>query len=101
MVRSYQHVGLKKEAIDWLVMFTASSNEYTHVDLFYGDGPYLFQHIVKDKFKLFIRSPVVEIIQDVPWSGGPLAFLCLSLPNGEKLFEWSEKEISKYLEGVC
>jgi len=35
-----------------------------------------------------------EIIQAIPWSGGPCIFLCLKLENGQLIGEWTNEELN-------
>lgn len=63
----------------------------THEDMFYG-GPVLSTYRTKD------GRIISEIVQTVPWSSGPVAFLCLQDNNtGEKMFEWTENKIMENL----
>jgi len=57
-----------------------------HIDMFYGDGPYLHTYELKS------GDTVKEIVQSSPWSSGPVVFLCLVI-EGKRMFEWDQKEI--------
>ena len=52
----------------------------------FGDGPKLYEYTLKD------GTTVREIIQAIPWSSGPVIFMCLE-KDGKQLFEWSEQDI--------
>ena len=53
----------------------------------FDDGPPLCEYTMKD------GSKVREIVQAVPWSSGPMIFLCLEDDKGDCIGAWSEKEI--------
>ena len=53
----------------------------------FDDGPDLYEYELKDGRKIF------EVVQAVPWSGGPCIFLCLELDSGERIGEWSQEEL--------
>lgn len=44
------------------------------------------------EYKLKHGPVAKEIVQGAPWSSGPCFFVCLEI-EGERCFEWSEKEI--------
>ena len=54
----------------------------------YDDGPDLHQYQMKD------GGILQEIVQAVIWSSGPMIFLCLQDKDGNKRFQWSEKELA-------
>jgi len=109
MSRSYQEVGLKEEACDWLDENVKRSGEHTcpccgmhylgkydivsieEKDSFYGMGPRLRTMRLKND------RLVKEVVQAEPWSSGPVAFFCLKLEDGTRMFEWTEEEISERL----
>lgn len=105
-MRCYQHVGLTAEAEEYLEknvvkipvsycphckevlstkMKVIASKEY---DAFYGDGPSL------DTYECIDGSTIKEVVQCMPWSSGPMGFLCLE-KDGKKMLEWTEKEIEE------
>jgi hypothetical protein len=110
MSRSWQFVGLKPEATAWLdenvrtvrepagKCPTCSRDGYvqcsrevissTKHDSFYGEGPTLHVYRLKDGRK------VVEVVQDEPWSSGPVTFLCLEV-DGKRMFEWPQADIDE------
>jgi hypothetical protein len=55
----------------------------------FNDGPPLYKYNLKD------GRTAYEVVQTVPWSSGPMIFLCLEIDK-EKQFLWTEKEIEKY-----
>lgn len=103
-MRCYQHVGLTKEAQEFLaknVKMVPSTvcpkcgevisekmdfRVYAREDVFHGDGPSLHE------YNLESGGEVKEIVQAMPWSSGPVGFLCLET-EGKRMFEWSEKSI--------
>jgi hypothetical protein len=109
-MRCYQHVGLTSEAEAFLSENVAtepnlicphcsevittkkvviSSEEY---DAFYGDGPTLPTYRLKN------GEAIKEVVQAMPWSSGPMGFLCLENSKGEEMFQWTEKEIEEESE---
>ena len=112
MSRSHSFVGLKDEAFDFLeencikdkiseeicphcgkIIRETFNKKMERIELcetFYEEF-YLKRFFLKD------GNYVDEIIQDEPWSSGPITFLCLKDKNEKKLFEWSDEEINKYL----
>ena len=113
-MRCYQHVGLTKEAHEFLannvemipdlicsdcgkVITTKQNIVATQVaDMFYDDGPTL------NAYRLNDGRTAVEVVQMAPWSSGPMGFLCLSIDN-ERVFEWKyDKECNEcdYVKGT-
>ena len=106
-MRCTQIAGLSKEALNYLVengkkiivskcphcegplMEDFEEKEYDSAADYgmFDDGPELFEYTMKD------GSKVREIVQAVPWSSGPVIFLCLEDENGNRIGEWSEEEI--------
>jgi hypothetical protein len=98
-MRCYQFVGLTNEAKKFLeenvemipnmvcpdcgkVLTTKQNIINTEtMDLFYGDGPTVNQYRLND------GRVISEVVQGVPWSSGPMAFLCL-LIDGVEEFKW-------------
>jgi len=98
-MRCYQHIGLNRKADEFLSenveripdiicphckeLISTKLNilNTKHEDMFYGDGPDL------RTFKLKDGRECKEIVQDAPWSSGPMGFLCLEISN-KKRFEW-------------
>jgi hypothetical protein len=112
-MRCYQHIGLKQEAVKWLEKnvlvapkeFCPNCNHvistqmcsivYETPELFYDDGPALNQYELAD------GGIVREIVQLAPWSSGPMGFLCLERENGDRLFQWTGKEVNDVENGLC
>jgi len=109
-MRCFQYVGLKDGAAGWLEEHVAVKDIVTHrcskcghedttkvqvelssehVDMFAGDGPDLITYRLKN------GGTVKEVVQADPWSSGPMAFLCLELDDGTRLFEWTDEEIQE------
>jgi hypothetical protein len=59
-------------------------------DSFYGDGPILHTYMLND------GRECKEIIQEEPWSSGPVTFLCLEI-DGKRMFEWTNDQIDERL----
>jgi len=55
----------------------------------FDDGPDLHEYTLKDGQK------VKEIVQAVPWSSGPMIFMCLEDEEGNRIGEWSASEIER------
>lgn len=53
------------------------------------DGPVLNKYYLKN------GACVKEVVQEVVWSSGPCIFLCLEDDSGQKMFEWSRKDINE------
>lgn len=53
----------------------------------FDDGPELWEYTLAD------GRVVREVVQDVPWSSGPVIFLCLMDEAGTKFCEWPQEEI--------
>lgn len=87
MSRSYQHIGLTEEAENFMEKHCVTTNAKITVDLFYGDGPCLHQYKSKN------GNTIKEVVQEAPWSSGPMGFLCLEDENGIRFCEWSEEDI--------
>ena len=105
-MRCYQHIGLTQKASDFLNQYVVripdvvcpKCNEiistkmdckvYTHEDMFYGDGPDLHE------YKLTNGEIIKEVVQESPWSPGPMVFLCLEL-QGKKMYQWTDEEIEE------
>lgn len=103
-MRCYQHMGVTKEAHEFLVENVKmvpstvcpkcgevisekmSIKVYAEEDAFYGDGPSLCEYTLKE------GGVVREVVQAMPWSSGPVGFLCLEI-EGKRMFEWPEEEI--------
>lgn len=102
-MRCSQYMGLTQQAQNWLkenVQITPEHicptcrhrrggdivktqwNMDDHRDPF--SAPPLYEYGLKD------GSKVREVIQCSPWSSGPMYFLCLETPEGNRLFEWVE-----------
>ena len=64
--------------------------EYTKEDIFYGQEYPLLEYKLNDD------KVAREVIQESPWSSGPVIFTCLEI-DGKKQFKWEEKEIEDYL----
>jgi len=104
-VRTYQHIGLKSDAIVFLQEHAAmvpditcpdcgkvvrerfAKNEYDTVDATYATVS-LHEYVLRD------GRMAREIMQCMPWSAGPMGFLCLEV-EGQLLFEWTEEEIAE------
>ena len=110
MGRSYSEVGLKRSARNWLhdkaqmvpsqrcpscnhiISRTMNVIETIQEDHFVGEGPCL------RRIRLKNGDIVREVVQEEPWSSGPVAFFCLEYEEtGKRLFEWTEKEIQERL----
>jgi len=107
-IRMYQEVGLKPEAEAFLnenalrkpTSFCPHCNgvlsegfdviHVEHHDSFYEDGPYLRTIVLKD------GRITKEVVQEEPWSSGPVCFLCLEI-DGQMMFEWTQDEIEEQL----
>lgn len=74
-----------------IISYTKESKVYETPDCWYGEGPQLKEYIMKDGQK------IKEIIQKNIWDSGPNIFLCLEDESGEKLFEWGEEEMHKWV----
>lgn len=112
-MRCYQAIGLKDCVSKWLdenvekepSEFCPHCKEVTkwklkvvrseHYDAFYDDGPTLNTYQLKN------GHTVEEVIQIMPWSSGPMAFLCLKLDDGTMMFEWTGKEINEVEAGLA
>ena len=113
-MRCTQIVGLKPEVKTWLekkckyetkikvcphcggqinVVKTVLSSVYDNSGRsgMFGDGPHLREYQLENGE--FIR----EVVQCAPWSSGPCIFLCLEYLEGDRLFEWTEKEIEQQI----
>lgn len=109
-MRCTQVIGLKADAYDWLekeckrvsveicphcghtkgggIISEVYDRETGVKSGMFDDGPMLHEYTLKDE------SKVREIVQAAPWSSGPCIFLCLQKEDGERLFQWTEKEIN-------
>lgn len=105
-MRCTQIAGLSREAINWLNenQKEPECEECPHCghrkitdahDRVYGDakllgmfedGPDLFEYDLKE------GGVAREVVQTVPWSSGPVIFLCLEV-DGKRIGEWSQKDI--------
>lgn len=103
-MRCYQHRGVTKEACDFLsanvkmvplivcpkcgevISKKMDCSIYVVKDAFYDDGPSLYKYNLKD------GRIAKEVVQAMPWSSGPVGFLCLEV-DGNCMFEWPEEEI--------
>ena len=54
-------------------------------DMFYGDGPILHE------YQTLEGKVVKEVVQEAPWSSGPMGFVCLEV-DGKRMFEWTEEQ---------
>lgn len=108
-MRCTQIVGLKKEAEEWINKNCKKENipymkcphcsgiintqkikksiyaSAAHEGMF-NDGPELH------KYETLDGKEVIEIVQNVCWSSGPVIFLCLKTPE-EMLFTWTKEEM--------
>ena len=103
-MRCFQNVGLTEEARKFLeenvktvadiicpfcsktITQKMDSKVYDYINMFYGDGPDLQEYKLKD------GRVVKEVVQVSPWSGGPMAFLCLEI-DGKQVYKWKDKDI--------
>jgi hypothetical protein len=111
-MRMTQEIGLKEEAQDYLDKFGIREEKLcptcsvgTIVSLkseiyddsrssgMFDDGPLLAKYFMTNGLVL------KEIVQCVPWSSGPMIFMCLENEKGERLFEWTTKEIDEMISG--
>jgi len=108
MSRSYQEIGLRKEAISFLdknakkkpslvcpdcgkvISEKIDYEVYDFEDVFYGDGATLRKYFLKD------GKIAKEVIQAMPWSNGPIGFFCLEI-NNKLMFKWEDVEIEKFM----
>jgi hypothetical protein len=106
-MRCYQHVGLTAAAEDFLEKNVKKvPNQICHhckevittkrkvldtyqYDAFYGNGPTLHQYELND------GDTVKEVVQAMPWSSGPIGFLCLKNSRDQLFCQWTEKEIEE------
>ena len=111
-IRMYQEVGLKLVAKDFLdknvnmivdkittcpycliVISTTMKKEVIGTiseDCLYEAGPTLHTYRLRN------GGIAKEIVQAMPWSSGPVAFLCIEV-DGKRMFEWTDDEISANL----
>ena len=105
-MRTYQHIGLRSDAQQWLkemvkkvpdikcpdcgkvITERDSKSVWDTVDTGYGDMD-LYEYNLAD------GTVVKEVMQCMPWSSGPMGFLCLEV-GGELWFQWTEEEIEDY-----
>lgn len=109
-IRMYQEVGLKLVAKDFLdknvnmivdkittcphchkEVSTTMKREVISIlskDYFYENGPTL------RIYRLRNGGVAKEVVQALPWSSGPVAFMCLEV-DGVRMFEWTDKEIEE------
>ena len=59
---------------------------YDELDVWHGSGPELKEYTLQD------GRMAREVVQAIPWSSGPVVFLCLEI-DGEHKFTWSDEEI--------
>ena len=57
----------------------------------FDDGPEL------RKWELQSGEWAKEVVQEVPWSSGPVIFLTLELQDGTRIGDWTEEEIQEAL----
>jgi len=108
-MRCTQMIGLKADALDWLrsncnwivdrvcphcggvLSHKLQSTVYEDASSLgmFDDGPELSAYRLKN------GQCVKEVVQCVPWSSGPMIFLCLEKEDGTRMFEWSDEEIEK------
>lgn len=74
------------------VKSTYTTKVYEFSEQFHGDGIDLLEYYDKSG-NLCYR----EVIQEVPWSSGPVVFLKLVDHNGNDVSVWSEDKINSYL----
>lgn len=103
-MRCDQHIGLKKEAREWLekncqmekelcphckgfLSQSLKSKTYAHYSGMFSDKYPLDEYVTHHGITMR------EIVQASPWSSGPVFFICLEDEYGNLKFQWSEKEI--------
>jgi len=106
-MRMHQYIGLNDRARKWLekhaqkvpgsrcshcnqVLSTILSRRVYSTDEIFYDTLSLYEYTLTD------GTVVREVLQDQPWSSGPMSFLCLEI-EGKQRFKWSRKEIEGML----
>jgi len=104
-IRMDQLLGLPKKALEWLNYYgiveplercpmcghiLSTDFVYETYDHYYGmfDDEYTLK-----QYKTTLGT-AEEYVQAEPWNSGPMFFLGLKLPSGDKL-EWTEEEIKE------
>ena len=108
MSRSLSLIGLKDEAREWLEKQLDQKKEccptcgaklatgfqptiYDREDVWYGTELELREFVTKN------GKVIREVIQEIPWSSGPVVFMCLEDQKGKQLFPWSKEEMEERL----
>jgi hypothetical protein len=91
MSRSHSIVGLKQEAYEFIRKLSIVPDEIEHIeDAFSGMHIYTMHTWQEPETKETYR----EVIQDEPWSSGPITYTCLQRVSDSKLmYQWSKKEM--------
>ena len=89
-MRCHQFIGLSDRANTWLILHEVKSSR------FYATEEALFSTFPLVEYTLVDGTLVKEIVQDQPWSSGPVTFTCLEY-KGKKVAKWTRKEIQEQL----
>ena len=105
-MRTYQHIGLKSDALEFLSNEAAMKPDITCPDCnkvitekmdkeVYDIQDVTFGDVPLHTYNLRDGRQAREIIQCMPWSSGPMGFLCLEI-DGALQFQWTDQEIEDY-----